>query len=242
MIAPGLIVASRSSAPAARTCCHAACSAIVFERDIRRARSVVAVGPVGLGVWRGRRAARAGADCGDRRRHRYALDAGVERGAQHPQRAIASRHDQLVRVLGLDRRKGRGHVQHVPAAGDRLGPTAVGVEIRGETVSRSRDRRSGRLDGIAHRTLTREIAHGRPHVVAPLQQRRRCTTRRGTPCRRSRAPFHRSPSCEHPNRTLARPVGISQTKTPWVANSAWLWEGRTSHEPRQNMSQLGGIR
>ena len=33
MIAPGWTVARRSSAPAARTCSHAACSASVFDRD-----------------------------------------------------------------------------------------------------------------------------------------------------------------------------------------------------------------
>jgi hypothetical protein len=65
-------------------------------------------------------------DRGERRGQDHPLDAAVKGGAQHAQRPVASRHDQLVGILGLRGRKRRRDVQHVPAPVDRRRPSIVG--------------------------------------------------------------------------------------------------------------------
>ena len=67
--------------------------------------------------------------CRERRRQHHALDAGVARGAQHAQRAVTRRHDQIVFMPGNARGKWRGNVQHIIATGDRFGPARIVFEI-----------------------------------------------------------------------------------------------------------------
>ncbi len=169
MIAPGLTVVSFSVAPRSRASSQAASSAIVFER----AYGVISMfsGSLQSRSSSGRpehRLAAAG-DRGDRGGDDDSLDPGVEGGAQDPQRALARRHDQLVGVLRLHRREGRGDVEHVVAAGDGLGPAVVGEQVGGE----HREPLAGvdlRGDRGAHLALAGEVADGRAHRVALAQQ------------------------------------------------------------------------
>ena len=72
--------------------------------------------------------------------------------------------------LGWTGRERRGDVEDVAAARDRLGPPGVGREVGGDDLEAVAACRGPLRDRGAHRALAREVAHGRTHVVAPLEQ------------------------------------------------------------------------
>jgi hypothetical protein len=82
------------------------------------------LGPVVFGELGAR--FRCVADRRERRGQHDTPGAPVARGTQHPQHALAGGDDQLVGILGLDVRDGRGDVMDLLAAGHRGGPTVVG--------------------------------------------------------------------------------------------------------------------
>lgn len=65
------------------------------------------------------------ADGGEGRCEHNAANAGITRGAQNAERALACGDDELVFVLRHARRQRRGNVQHIVAAVDGLRPAAV---------------------------------------------------------------------------------------------------------------------
>ena len=93
----------------------------------------VRVGPVGLRVV-GARLGRV-ADCCEGRGQHHAPGAGSTSGTQHAERAITSGHDQLVRILWLDHR--RGDVVDPRTAGHRAGPAVVSGQVRDDNLQAS---------------------------------------------------------------------------------------------------------
>ena len=71
-------------------------------------------------------------DSAARGRQHDAPDLCVTRRLEHAQHAVARRHDQLVFGLRRRGRHRRRHVNDVVAAGDRLGPPLVALEVGGE--------------------------------------------------------------------------------------------------------------
>jgi hypothetical protein len=110
------------------------------------------------------------ADRGERGGQHHALDTGVARRAQHPERAFTRGHDQFVLVLGNVRWKRRGDVQHVLAALDRLGPSGVVLEIRSEEGQTAAGLGATLLQKRAHVVLTLEVSYRRAHLMARGQE------------------------------------------------------------------------
>ena len=105
----------------------------------------------------------------DGRGHHHPSDTRAAGGAQHAQRAVARRHDQLVRVTRRVDADRRGDVKHVAAARDRRVPPCVGGEVGGDdgqaiaSVDLPGDLR-------AQLRLLRRIAHRSADGVAAPQQ------------------------------------------------------------------------
>ena len=72
------------------------------------------------------------ADGGEGRGQHHAFDTRVAGDTEHAESAVTGRNDQLIFVLGESRREGRGDVQHVIAAGDRLEPASITFQIGGK--------------------------------------------------------------------------------------------------------------
>ena len=121
--AVGLTTVSSGALRSRATKSHAARSARVL--DLTYAGSCAL--KVGPSVLIEGRAPRARGRSRWRRRRRSAPRAARRgaRGAQHPQRPLARRDDELVLVLRRGERKGRGDVQHVLAAGHGLAPAGI---------------------------------------------------------------------------------------------------------------------
>ena len=79
-------------------------------------------------------------------------------------------HDQLVFVLGNIWRKRRRHVEHVVAAGDRLGPARIVFEIGGDEGQAIARLGASLLQHGAHVTGAIQVPHRGAHLVARLQE------------------------------------------------------------------------
>ena len=168
MIAPGLTTARRSSRAPLLDQVPGRSLGDRLGANVWGEALVVGIRPVVLGQ-RPLLRALGEADRRDRGGHHDPLDAVVERLAEDPQGSLAGRHDQLVRVLRLLRREGRGDVKDVVAALDDVVPVLVAGQVGlvdGEVVGRI-DLRGNR--GVDLR-LAGRVANGRPDSVAPLDQ------------------------------------------------------------------------
>lgn len=110
------------------------------------------------------------ADRAQRRGDDDAPDAGLARGAQHPQRAVAGRDDHLVLVLGHAGRQRRGDVHDVVAPVDRLAPARVCREVRREEGHGFRRSRPALAQHRQHVVPTIGPAYRRPHGMARGQK------------------------------------------------------------------------
>jgi hypothetical protein len=96
--------------------------------------------------------------------------AGIARGAQHPQRAVAGRDNHLVLVPGNSGRQWRGDMEHVVATGDRLAPPLVRREVGGKERQVFGRRRPALSQHRLHIGLPVRPAHRGPHRVAGGQK------------------------------------------------------------------------
>ena len=211
MIAPGLTVVSRSSAPRDSDVIPGGALGDRLRAHIGRASQVVGIGPVALVVGRvGRRRAPV-AHRGDRRSHHDALHARVEARLQHAQRSVARRHDQLVCILRLRRRERRCDVQHVVAPRYRVGPAVVGVEIGREDRQPLAGVHACTGDRRPHIVGSLQVAHGRANGVAAAQQ-----LDRAPPAEESRSPGdqHRPPRLSHRRQSSPVPPSSAVTDVP----------------------------
>jgi hypothetical protein len=107
---------------------------------------------------------------GDRRGQHDAAHPLGDRRPQHPERAVAGRHDQLVGVLGRPRRQRRRHVQHEAAAAARLAPAVVRGQLGLDQRQPVAHRDLG-ADHAADLVGALERAHGTADAVAGGEQR-----------------------------------------------------------------------
>ena len=110
------------------------------------------------------------ADRGERGGQHHAAHAGIARGAQHAQCAVARGDDQFVLVLRDRFRERRGDVQHEIAAGSRFLPAFAGSQVGGEEAQAFAGIGAVRAQQFAHAGFAAGVAHGGAHLVPGLQQ------------------------------------------------------------------------